>query len=267
VHKNATSLVHLTLLICHNTDLDAVRGTKGPTAWVLCPLALNLLSQFNHLITSPFSLSSFDAMPFGLNTLMNYFGSRKVLSSSNSTHLPNAHRNPRAARRSRSARLHAAKSAARVHNRRSTANAAPNSGKCTSSAGTGAARGANQRGTKYRRAKVRPLTASKPLRRRNTVLVPPAPTHPQPPGAFVVEPSFVVPGYPGLDDRNLPPFVEQKIFFDALDGTRDAPQSRGGANGARLASQIPAPSRAGLEEGAFSMSRSQGEERGVYKVA
>jgi hypothetical protein len=175
VHKNATSLVHLTLLICHNTDLDAVRGTKGPTAWVLCPLALNLLSQFNHLITSPCSLSSFDTMPFGLNTLMNCFGSRKVLSSSNSTHLPNAHRNPRAARRPRSARLHAAKSAARVHNRRSTANATPNSGKCTSSAGTGAARGANQRGTKYRRAKVRPLTARKPLRRCNTVLVPQPP--------------------------------------------------------------------------------------------
>ncbi|KAN0105164.1 hypothetical protein V8E52_011279 [Russula decolorans] len=160
-------------------------------------------------------------MIFGLNTFLNYFGSRKVLSSSNSTHLPNARRNPRAARRSRSTRLHAAENAARVHNRRSTANAAPNSDKSTNAAGTGIARAAKQRGTKYRRAKVRPVTASKRLRRRNTVLVPQPPTHPRPPGAFIVEPSFVVPGYPELDDRNLPPCVEQKIFFDALDKGRE----------------------------------------------
>ena len=46
--------------------------------------------------------------------------------------------------------------------------------------------------------------------------------HPHPPGAFVVEPSFIVPGFPQLDDQNLPPCVEQKIFFDALDKGRDA---------------------------------------------
>ena len=161
-------------------------------------------------------------MPFGLNTFLNYFGSRKVLSGSNSTHLPNAHRNPRAARRSRSARLHAAENAARVHKRRSTANATPNSKGHTYTAGTGTARATKQRGTNYRRANARPVTASKPLRRRNTVLVPQPPTHPKPPGAFVVEPSFVVPGYPELDDRNLPPCVEHKIFFDALDKGCDA---------------------------------------------
>ena len=161
-------------------------------------------------------------MPFGLNTFLNYFGSRKVLSGSNSTHLPNVHRNPRAARRSRSARLHAAENAARVHKRRSTANAAPNSKSHKFTAGTGTARATKQRGTKYRRANVRPVTASKPLRRRDTVLVPQPPTHPKPPGAFIVEPSFVVPGYPELDDQNLPPCVEQKIFFDALDKGRDA---------------------------------------------
>lgn len=166
-------------------------------------------------------------MRFGLNTFttfLNYLGSRKALSSSVNTHLPNifAHRNPRIAR-SRSARLHAAKSAARLRNRRSTANAAANStNRPSSTAGTGTTHGSKRRGTNYRRAKMRPLIARKPLRRCNTVLAPQPPTHPQPPGAFVVEPSFVVPGFPGLDDRDLPPFVAQKLFFDALDEGREA---------------------------------------------
>ena len=66
-------------------------------------------------------------------------------------------------------------------------------------AGTGGTHEANLRGTKYQQeALVLQLM------------------HPQPPGSFVVEPSFFVPGFPGLDDRHLPPFVAQNIFFDAL---------------------------------------------------
>ncbi|KAF8498522.1 hypothetical protein F5888DRAFT_1823544, partial [Russula emetica] len=182
-----------------------------------------------HLITSPFSFSSFNAMPFGLNTflttLLNYFGTRKVLSSSDSTHLSDifAHRNPRDAARSRSARLYAVKSTARLRKHRSTANgAANNTSQHSSTAGTGTAHGAKHRGAKYRRAKTRPLTRGKPLQWCNTDLVPQPPTHPQPPGVFVVEPSFIVPGFPGLDDHHLPPFVAQKLFFDALNEGREA---------------------------------------------
>jgi hypothetical protein len=166
-------------------------------------------------------------MRFSLNiltTFLKHFGNRKVQSGSDSTHLHNifAPRNPRAAR-SRSTRLHAAKSAARLRKHRSIANAAAkNTNQPSSTAGTGTAHGAKQRGTKHRRAKMRPLTAKKPLRRCNIVIVPQPPTHPQPPGAFIVEPSFVVPGFPGLDYRHLPPFVAQKIFFDALDEGRQA---------------------------------------------
>jgi hypothetical protein len=166
-------------------------------------------------------------MRFSLNiltTFLKHFGNRKVQSGSDSTHLHNifAPRNPRVAR-SRSTRLHAAKSAARLRKHRSIANAAAkNTNQPSSTAGTGTAHGAKQRGTKHRRAKMRPLAAKKPLRRCNTVIVPQPPTHPQPPGAFVVEPSFVVPGFPGLDYRHLPPFVAQKIFFDALDEGRQA---------------------------------------------
>ncbi len=167
-------------------------------------------------------------MRFGLNTLttfLNLFGSRKVLSGSGSTHLPNifAQRNLRVNARSRSARLRAAKSAGRLRNHRSTINPAAsstNQPSSTSSAGT--APGAKLRGTKYRNVKTRPLAGTKPLRRCNTILAPQAPTHPQPPGAFVVEPSFIVPGFPLLDDRHLPPFVVQKLFFDALDEGRQA---------------------------------------------
>ena len=67
---------------------------------------------------------------------------------------------------------------------------------------------------------MRPLTGNKPLRRCDTVIVPQPPTHPQPPGAFVTDPSFVVPGFPELDHRNLPPFVALKLFFDALNEAR-----------------------------------------------
>ena len=66
------------------------------------------------------------------------------------------------------------------------------------------------------------LAGEKSLQRCNTVLVPQPPTHPRPPGAFVTDLSFVVPGFPRLDDQNLPPFVTQKLFFDALDEGRQA---------------------------------------------
>jgi hypothetical protein len=39
---------------------------------------------------------------------------------------------------------------------------------------------------------------------------------------LVLEPSFVVPGFPELDDQHLPPFVEQKLFLDALYAGRQA---------------------------------------------
>jgi hypothetical protein len=167
-------------------------------------------------------------MPLGLNiltTFLNYFGSRKVLSSSDSIYLHNifAPRNPRVAGRTRAARVHAAKSAARLRNHRSIANAAANrTNQPSPTAGPGTAHGAKQRGTKYRRARMHPLTARKPLQRCNTVLAPQPLTHPQPPGALIDEPSFVVPGFPGLDYRHLPPFIAQKIFFDALVEGRQA---------------------------------------------
>jgi hypothetical protein len=170
-------------------------------------------------------------MRFGLDNLTTFlkqFGSsRKVLSSSSdSTHIPSifAPRNPRRVARSRSARVHAAKSAARLRNHRFNANvAADNTNRPSSTtAGTGTAHGAKQCGTNYWRAKRRPLPRGKALRRCNTVIGPQPPTHPQPPGAFIVEPSFIVPGFPGLDYRHLPPFVAQKLFFDALQEGRQA---------------------------------------------
>jgi hypothetical protein len=153
-----------------------------------------------------------------LTTVLNCFGGRKVPSRPDRTRLHNifAPRKPRLAR-SRSTRLHAAESAARLHKHRSIANAAGNNTNQPSSpAGTGPTHGAKQRGTECRRAKMRPLTGKKPLRRCNTVIVPQPPTYPQPPGAFVLEPSFIVPGFPELDYRHLPPVVELKLFFDAL---------------------------------------------------
>src|ERR1700678_3072709 len=102
-------LLRSTPLVCHNTDLGA-QGIKGFTLW-LVSASITLESfapvlplpatpsatqsrntsraryrhSLNHLITSPFSSSSFDAMPFGFNPLtaiLNYFGTRKVLTSS-----------------------------------------------------------------------------------------------------------------------------------------------------------------------------------------
>ena len=160
-------------------------------------------------------------MLFGLNTFttfLNYVGSSKVPSSPNNTRPHNtrphnifAPRHPRLPR-SRSARLHAAKSAARLHSLRSTANPAANKADQHSTAGTGTAHGMKQRSSKHRRAKMRPLLAGKPLRRYNT-LVPKSPTHPQPPGAFIIEPSFVMPGFPGLNDQHPPPIRGSKAFF------------------------------------------------------
>jgi hypothetical protein len=64
-------------------------------------------------------------------------------------------------------------------------------------------------------AKMCPLAGRKPLRCCNTVLVPQSSTHPKPLGAFVVEPSFIVPSFPELDHRIVPPLVAQRLFFDA----------------------------------------------------
>lgn len=148
-----------------------------------------------------------------LTTFLNHFGGRKVLSSSRDTYLPNifARRNPRVV--ARSARLRAAKSAGRIRSKHRHAATAANTNRPSS---TGTAHGDKPQ---YRHAKTRRL---KPLRRCNTVLTPQPPTHPQLPGAYVLEPSFVVPGYPELDDRHLPPLVVQKLFFDALYEGRQA---------------------------------------------
>ena len=62
--------------------------------------------------------------------------------------------------------------------------------------------------------KSRRVTGGKPLQRCNTALIPQS-IHPQPPGAFNAQQSFVVPRYPRLDDRNLPPFAAQNIFIKA----------------------------------------------------
>ena len=67
----------------------------------------------------------------------------------------------------------------------------------------------------------------------NTALVPQS-IHPQPPGAFITRPSFVVPGRPDLDDRNLPPLFPQKRFFRREgEGRSGLPQSFRGEEGAR----------------------------------
>ncbi len=50
--------------------------------------------------------------------------------------------------------------------------------------------------------------------------------NPQPPEAFIVEPSFVVPGFPGLDNRRLPPDVVQKPFFEAIPRAEEERNSR-----------------------------------------
>ena len=152
-------------------------------------------------------------MPLGLNTLtivLNYFGGRKVQPSPNTTHRPNIFAGCKLrVARSRSSRLHTVKSAARLHKHRSNANATANS--------TNRPSATTDTGTAHRKqARMRSFTDRKPLRRCNTVLIPQPPTHPQPPGAFVVEPSFIVPGFPELHHRNLPTIITLKLFFDGL---------------------------------------------------
>lgn len=60
---------------------------------------------------------------------------------------------------------------------------------------------------------MRPL---EPLRRCNTALAPPPTTYPHMPGAYTLKPSIIVPGFPNVEDRHIPPLVAQKIFLDAL---------------------------------------------------
>jgi hypothetical protein len=150
-------------------------------------------------------------MRFSLNTLtkiLNCFRSRKALSSPRSTYLPNifARRNPYAT--ARSARLRAAKSAGRLRKQRLAAG------------GNNANRPSTKpRAPHYRRARTRPVN---PLRRCNTTLAPPPATHPHMPGAYVLEPSFVVPRFPDVDDHHISPLVAQKLFLDSLYARRQA---------------------------------------------
>ena len=132
---------------------------------------------------------------------MGCFKRRKVLSSPRSTYLPNifARRDPHAA--ARSARLRAAKSVGRTRKQRSAV--AGSNSNCSTRPHAG----------QHRHTRMRPL---KPLQRCNTALGPPPVTHPQMPGAFNLEPSIVVPGFPDMSDRHIPPLVAQKIFLDAL---------------------------------------------------
>ena len=98
-----------------------------------------------------------------------------------------------------SAKLRAAKSAGQIH-------------------GT-AAHGAKPRASRNRHAKTRPANH---LRWCNTAIVPPPATYPHPPGAYVLEPSLVVPGIPDVDHRQIPSLVAQKLFLDALLSGRQA---------------------------------------------
>ena len=133
-------------------------------------------------------------MGLDLDTLTKFLnlGSRKILSGHRSTYLPNifARRDPRAA--ARSAKLRAAKSAGRVHSI--------------------AARRARPQTDRHHAKRYPP----KPLKRYNTVVAPAPATYPHPPGAYILEPSFVVPGFPEVDHRYIPPLVAQKLFLDAL---------------------------------------------------
>lgn len=54
------------------------------------------------------------------------------------------------------------------------------------------------------------------LRRCNDVVRPPPRTLPQLPGAYVLEPSFVVPDVPETDDPHLFALVQDQLFFEAL---------------------------------------------------
>ena len=143
-----------------------------------------------------------------LTTALNYFGGCKVLFSSESTH------RPKIFVRSRSARLPAAKNETRLRKRRSTADEAANSANDTNSRYLAPRTEQNSMAPNIGEATMCPLAGKKPLRRCNTIFVPQSPTHPQPPGAFVIEPSFIMPSFPELDHRTLPPFVAQRLFFD-----------------------------------------------------
>ena len=141
-------------------------------------------------------------MRFGLkvlSTILHSFGSRKVQSSSRNTHLPNifARRDPHAAARS-AARLRATKSAGRIRNRH-TASVRRGS--------TGPVHGANARRNAGRLRR---------LRRRDDVIRPQPRMQPQLPGAYVLEPSFVVPDFSDTDNPHLFALVQDQLFFEAL---------------------------------------------------
>jgi hypothetical protein len=137
-----------------------------------------------------------------LSTILHSFGSRKIQSSSRNTHLPKifARRDPRGAARS-AARLRATTSAGRIRNGH------------TGSARRGSAglvHGASARRNVSRGGRQRHL------QRCNDVIRPPPRTQPQLPGAYVLEPSFVVPDVPKTDDPHLFALLQDQLFFEAL---------------------------------------------------
>ncbi len=155
-------------------------------------------------------------MRLGLNILTTFLHSlktRKLLSSSRNTYLPNVfvRRNPRLA--ARAARLRATKSAGRIRSR--PVSAAPS---ITTSAADGTAPRSDSRNGTHR-----PRRHARPLKRSTNAAI--VPSYPQPPGAYACAPpagslsvtsSGSVLDTPTDDNMDSAPLVAQKIFFDAL---------------------------------------------------
>lgn len=153
-------------------------------------------------------------MRVGLNILTAFLHSlktRKLLSSSRNTYLPNifVRRNPRLA--AQAARLRATKSAGRIRTRpvSVSVSAAP-SFTSTAADRTAPRRRDSRSGTRRRRPYTRHL-------QRNTNAAAQVPSYPQPPGAYVCALGGVPKTPAGDNEANHPaPLVTQKVFFDAL---------------------------------------------------
>ena len=155
---------------------------------ILDPLPPGAQSAPSQLIH--FALSPFFAMRFGLNTLtkfLNQFGSRKLIFSPRSTYLPNifARRDPR--------------TVARSGGTNSRHCYAPSKTSCFPEPAREDAPCQTPQAVQHHHH----LTASHVL-------------YPHPPGAYILEPSFVVPSFPDVDHCHIPPLVAQKPFRGAL---------------------------------------------------
>ena len=147
-----------------------------------------------------FNFPPYTNHPFRSRSLVDLTKSNPVLACN--THLPNifTRRDPRAAARS-AARLRATKTAGRIRNGHTTS---------ARRGSTGPVYGANSRrnagqGERPRR-----------LRRCNDVIRPPPRTPPRLPGAYVLEPLFVVSDVPETDDPHLFALVQGQLSLMAL---------------------------------------------------